>query len=139
MDSLNTFQTFQSLRQESERDCGVPVFGKLAGVSRQEVLRDLPQAVNGITVSQWEDWLRGKDLEVTRYSENEAYTLPCAHLMARAPENFHWIYQDDSGVLDPDPAFQFMPPNHPKMLDLSCYAARVLTISVKPRRNGVPP
>ena len=45
----------QSLRQEGPWDCGVEVFRKLAGVSRAELLQDLPKASDGITVIEAED------------------------------------------------------------------------------------
>jgi hypothetical protein len=51
----------QSLRQEGSWDCGVEVFRKLAGVSRAELLQDLPKAINGIPVGHWEDWLKARD------------------------------------------------------------------------------
>jgi hypothetical protein len=37
----------QMLRQESDRDCSVPVFAALAGVSETKVLKDLPHAALG--------------------------------------------------------------------------------------------
>jgi hypothetical protein len=120
----------QSLRQEHERDCGVHVFAKLAGVSTGELLRELPEAINGVTVNTWEEWLRRKGLRVARYQPNEEYSLPCGHLVERAPNYYHWLYRDEDGVQDPDPSFQFMPPNDPRMLNLACYAGLILTISV---------
>jgi hypothetical protein len=54
---MEYFET-QSLMQEGSWDCGVEVFRKLAGVNRPELLQDLPQAINGIPVAQWEDWLK---------------------------------------------------------------------------------
>ena len=44
----------QTLRQRLDRDCGVPVFGKLVGVTYEEVLSELPSAHLGITV-----WMNG--------------------------------------------------------------------------------
>jgi hypothetical protein len=40
----------QLLRQESEMDCGVCVFGALRNLTRDEILLDLPDTVNGQTV-----------------------------------------------------------------------------------------
>lgn len=118
----------QSLRQEGPWDCGVEVFRKLAGVSREELLRDLPDAVNAIPVIQWEDWLKSKGLIVERHQDNEAYTMPCAHLIRRQPYH-HWIYEDSTGIHDPDPAFEVF---SPKLITLATYReGRELTISVR--------
>ncbi len=112
--------------------CGVCVFGKLANVDGDQILRELPGAGEGrITVSQWEDWLRSRGFEVRRYQSDEKPPLPCAHLVQGGGRFFHWIYQDEKGILDPDPTFQCMPPNHPSMLDFSAYGGRVLSIFVK--------
>jgi hypothetical protein len=100
-----------------------------AGVSRQELLEDLPEAISGVTVSQAEEWLRARGFFVERHSEGEAYTLPCAHLVRRLPYH-HWIYEDGTGIHDPDPAFAYMPP---KQIKLAWYE-RVLTISLEQRK-----
>jgi hypothetical protein len=71
VDPMEYFET-QSLMQEGSWDCGVEVFRKLAGVNRPELLQDLPQAINGIPVAQWEDWLKAKGLIVERHQEDEA-------------------------------------------------------------------
>jgi hypothetical protein len=70
----------QSLRQHGQWDCGVEVFGKLSGISREEVLRDLPEAYNGITVSQWEQWLIEKGFQIKRLQPEEEYTFPALTL-----------------------------------------------------------
>jgi hypothetical protein len=136
--SMDRFDNFQSLRQEGERDCGVPVFGKLAGASREVVLRDLPEATEGkVTVAQWEDWLRNKkNLEVVRHDgRDEHYDIPCAHLVQR--HSPHWIYEDENGVLDPSLPFACMSPNDRSMREWeSTYGGRILTISVRPRSIG---
>lgn len=125
---------FQSLRQEGERDCAVPVFGKLTGVSREGILRDLPEAAEGkVTPDQWEDWLGNRSFGVTRYNGcNEHYELPCAHLVQR--HSPHWVYEDENGVLDPSPCMACMPPHDSRMRDWDkTYGGRILTISVKQR------
>jgi hypothetical protein len=66
----------QSLRQEGPWDCGVEVFRKLAGVNREELLDALPDAINGVSASQAEAWLKTKGLIVEMHDEDEAYTLP---------------------------------------------------------------
>jgi len=134
---MDCFDNFQSLRQEGECDCSVPVFGKLTGASREEILRDLPEASDGkVSVARWEDWLRSKNLEVARHDgRDEHYDIPCVHLVQR--HSPHWIYEDESGVLDPSSAFMYMPPNDPRMREWeSTYGGRILTISVKPRSIG---
>lgn len=83
----------QSLRQEGSWDCGVEVFSKLTGLSPEDLLHDLPEAVNGVTVGHAEGWLKAKGFVVERHSEGEAYTLPCAHLVGPPPHH-HWIYED---------------------------------------------
>jgi hypothetical protein len=124
------FET-QSLRQEGPWDCGVEVFRKLAGVSREQLLRDLPNAVNGIPVIQWEEWLTSKGLIIESPREGEGYTKPCAHLIRRLPY-YHWIYEDSTGIHDPDPAFAFW---SPKLITLEMYPqGRELTISLKINR-----
>lgn len=101
--------TMQSLRQQGQWDCGVEVFGKLAGISREELLRELPEAANGITVSRWEQWLTEKGFQVKRLGRDEEYTLPCAHLIKRLPHH-HWIYEDGTGIHDPDPKLAIVSP-----------------------------
>jgi hypothetical protein len=129
---VDWFNNFQSLRQEKEGDCGVCVFGKLAGIEREEILRDLPGADEAkVTVDQWEDWLRSKGFDVTRYPPDEKPQLPCAHLVQRGQYASHWIYQDERGIHDPDPSFAAMPPDHPDMLDFSAYMRKLLSISIK--------
>jgi len=133
---MDCFDNYQSLRQEGERDCSIPVFGKLAGASREEILRDLPHAAEaGVSVGQWEDWLRGRSLDVIRYDgHDEHYEVPCAHLVQ--PHSPHWIYEDADGVLDPSPVFNAMQRDDPRMREWNTtYGGRMLTISVKPRKK----
>jgi hypothetical protein len=83
----------QYLFQESEKDCAIPVFGELSGRSRAAILERFPQAVDGeVKVVDWEEWLRSLGFNVNRYQPDESPTLPCAHLVERAPDVFHWIY-----------------------------------------------
>ena len=112
---MDRLDNFQSLGQQSERDCSIPVFGKLAGVSREKILRDFPDAAEGkVTDVQWEDWLKSQNLEVTRHDGcDEHYDIPCAHLVQ--PHSPHWIYDDENGVLDPSSAFRHMSPEDPQM------------------------
>jgi hypothetical protein len=126
----------QYLFQESERDCAIPVFGELSGRSRAAILERFPHAVNGeVKVVEWEEWLRSLGFNVTRYQPDESFTLPCAHLVERGQDAYHWIYQDARGVFDPDPSFRFMPADDPKMLSLSCYSRKILTVSVTARSD----
>lgn len=126
----------QKLRQQSDRDCSVPVFAALAGVSEDEVRRDLPNAPLGeVNVSQWEYWLQEKGLRVQRRDGCPTDMVPCAHLVAESPpraiRDFHWIYRDaDGDVHDPSPVFAAMPADDPRMKDLSVYAQQELTLCV---------
>jgi hypothetical protein len=120
----------QKLRQEGEADCSVPVFRELAGISREELLRELPHAVGArVTVQQWEEWLYSKGRKPVRHQNDEPYTLPCAHLVEWAGRP-HWIYQDQTGVHDPNPAFTCMPEDDSRLLTFEVYKQRILTISV---------
>jgi hypothetical protein len=133
---MDCFDNFQSLKQEADRDCSIPVFGKLGSASREEILHDLPEAVEGkVTVAQWEDWLRSRNLDVRRHDgSDEHYQLPCAHLVQ--PHSPHWIYEDVHGVLDPSPVFAAMPSDEPRMREwVATYGGRILTISVNPRKR----
>jgi hypothetical protein len=126
----------QKLRQGSERDCSVPVFAALAGVSEDEVRRDLPKAALGqATVQQWIHWLERKGFEVLKRDGCPTDAVPCAHLVAlhqpRSKQDFHWIYRDaDGDVHDPSPVFEAMPADDPRMRNLSAYTEKVLTLSL---------
>jgi hypothetical protein len=130
--SWDLFATVQSLQQEGDRDCSVPVFERLSGIDRAVILQDLPQAREAkVTVSEWENWLKSKGYDVTRH-KGDSYTLPCAHLV-NADFAPHWIYQDEAGVHDPSPSSRYFPTDDPKLLNFSCYSGRELAISIKPR------
>jgi hypothetical protein len=126
----------QILRQESDRDCSVPVFAALAGVSETKVLRDLPHAALGqVSVLEWMDWLEAQGLSALKRDSCPSDIVPCAHLVASHPPrdhtDFHWIYRDaDGDVHDPSPVFEAMSADDPRMKDLSSYHQQVLTISV---------
>jgi hypothetical protein len=126
----------QKLRQGSERDCSVPVFAALAGVSEDQVRRDLPRSHSGqVSVLEWMTWLEKKGLPVLKRDGCPSDIVPCAHLVASHPPrdhtDFHWIYRDaDGDVHDPSPVFEAMPADDPRMRDLSLYTQQVLTISV---------
>jgi hypothetical protein len=90
----------QMLRQKSERDCSVPVFASLVGITEEEVLRDIPEAALGqVTVDGWKIWLRGRDFDVLQRDGCPSDILPCAHLVSlpipSSKEDFHWIYRDE--------------------------------------------
>lgn len=130
------FPKAQKLRQESDRDCSVPVFASLAGVSEDEVRRDLPQAALGrVRYLEWIGWLEKRGAKVTLCEGCPSDIAPCAHLVAthqpRDDGDFHWVYRDaDGDVHDPSPSFAAMPADDPGMKNLSVYAQRVLTLSV---------
>jgi hypothetical protein len=118
----------QMLRQEGEMDCGVCVFGKLVGLTRDEIIFDIPDAVKGITDKQWEAYFNAKGLEMVRHHPGEEHPLPCAHLHQILPGVYHWIYQaEDGGIHDSSESCQHCPP---KSLKLSSYNV-VLTITIK--------
>jgi hypothetical protein len=124
------FPVPQYLRQQGAMGCGVAVFAELTGLSRAEILRDRPRAEeHGLSVKEWEEYLRENGFIVRQYQPEESYPLPCAHLVD-AGGGCHWIFQDERGVFDPSAAFQYMPADDPRMLNLSVYKARILTIAV---------
>ncbi len=45
--NLDWWSQSQTLQQKSEMDCGVPVFGALINLTREEILFDMPDAVDG--------------------------------------------------------------------------------------------
>jgi hypothetical protein len=52
-------------------DCGVCVFGELLGLTREEIIFDIPDAVKGITDKQWEAYFNVKGLEMVRHQPGE--------------------------------------------------------------------
>jgi hypothetical protein len=125
-----TFPVAQFLQQSGNMDCGVCVFGALAGLSREEILRDRPQAADeGLAVDRWVEYLESKGWMVTKHRPDESCSLPCAHLVD-AGGTPHWIYQTEEGVFDPNPANRYMPANDPRMLNFSLYASRILLITI---------
>ncbi len=139
------FPKQQELRQESDRDCSVPVFARLAGVSEDEVRRDLPQAALGkITHLRWISWLEKRGFKVLLCDGCPTDIAPCAHLVAthqpRNERDFHWVYRDAEGdVHDPSQVFAAIPASDPSMRNLSNYHQKVLTLSVfSPSPNPLP-
>jgi|GEM_PF-5802754 len=123
----------QMLRQRGNMDCGVVVFARLADLTEEEILRDQPDAFNGITDIQWESLLISKGRKVTRYRLGEAYPLPCAHLVetSHGSGRYHWIYRaEDGGVHDPSPAFEHCSPHWIKENFDTCYGALILTFAL---------
>jgi len=132
----------QKLRQTSERDCAVPVFAALAGVSEDEVCRDLPNASLGeVSVDQWKGWLEKRGFRVLKVDGCPTEVVPCAHLVGsdepRDERDFHWVYRDvNANVHDPDPAFKWITADDPRMKNLSFYPRKVLTLLVSPRATN---
>jgi hypothetical protein len=124
----------QMLRQRFERDCGVVVFGKLAGVAYEDVCRDLPDAhLGNVTVDCWVHWLEAKGFDVLKRQGCPSDIVPCAHLVAPVDDGryCHWVYRDaDGDIHDPASPFAAMPADDPRMRDLTCYSCKFLTISV---------
>jgi hypothetical protein len=120
----------QRLRQEGSMDCGVPVFGALLGLTRDQILRDIPNSTNGLTVDQWKDYSKTKIVAVVQYGPDEDYPLPAAHLVC----GLHWVYQaKDGGFHDPSPVFESTPP---KLITIAQhYGGRILTIAVVPAKG----
>jgi hypothetical protein len=88
----------QTLHQKFERDCGVCVFARLAGISEDQLRAELPDAQLGkVSVDEWHKWLEGKGLVVTRRDGCSDDAVPCAHLVshgANTPEDFHWVWSE---------------------------------------------
>jgi hypothetical protein len=122
----------QMLCQEDAMDCGVRVFGELTNLSREEILFDMPDAVKGKTVDQWEAYVNGKGWGMVRHQPDEEHPQPCAHLHRIIPGYHHWIFEaEDGGISDSDPSCQHCPP---KMLELSSYNV-ILTVTLKRLTN----
>jgi hypothetical protein len=130
------FPKQQNLRQESERGCSVPVFAKLAGISKDELLTQVPEAALGkVTHLQWKSWLETRFPSVVLLDGCPTDTVPCAHLVGPAypgsPGDYHWIYRDSEGdVYDPSGQCDAMPADHPDMRNLVPFSTKVLTITV---------
>lgn len=130
------FPKQQMLRQRTDRDCSVPVFAALVGISEAELCRELPAAPEqGVSVDGWMTWLSEKGLDPLKRDGCPADVVPCAHLVGpfqpRSLNDFHWIYRDEDGdVHDPAPSFSAMPADDPRMKELAGYARKELTISV---------
>jgi hypothetical protein len=134
------FPQHQMLRQKRDRDCSVPVFSALTGISEDEICRELPLAPEqGVTVDGWMDWLTAKGLEPLKRQGCPDDIVPCVHLVGplypQARTHFHWVYRDAEGdVHDPHPSVAAMPADDPRMRDLSIYGTKVLTISISSQK-----
>jgi hypothetical protein len=132
----------QKLRQESERDCSVPVFAALAGISEDEVRQDLPQAAMGqVSDLQLIKWLEKRGFKVLRRDGCPTDIVPCAHLVGpnepRDKRDFHWVYRDEDGdVHDPSPVSLAVAADDAMMRNLSLYARKELTLSVSSPSPG---
>jgi hypothetical protein len=126
----------QRLRQKSDRDCSVPVFAALTGISEDKLCLDVPLAAMGlVSVDQWKNWLRKRGFQVSERDGCPVDLLPCAHLVATHPPrdltDFHWIYRDGDGdVHDPSEVSLAMPADDPRMRNLSLYSLHQLTLSI---------
>jgi len=124
------FPKRQMLRQKTDRDCSVPVFAALTGISEIQICQKLPLAPQQeVTVSDWMTWLREKGFQPHKRDGCLTDIVPCAHLVGptdpRSARHFHWVYRDEDGdVHDPDPSFAAMPADDLRMRDLSMYGKR---------------
>jgi hypothetical protein len=111
-------------------DCGVSVFAELAGLSRDEILNEMPEALNGLSADQAIAYLKRKGLPARNYPPNSSHPLPCAHLVLSGG-GYHWVYQAaNGGIHDPSPVFEWTPP---RTITLSThYSAKILTIALEP-------
>jgi hypothetical protein len=82
------------LRQEGEIDCGVCVFGKLVGLTREEIIFDIPDAVKGITDKQWQAYFNVKGLEMVPASAGRGTPATVCPL---APDSSRRLPLDLSG------------------------------------------
>jgi hypothetical protein len=140
MARVTGFPKPQMLRQKHERGCGVCVFARLAGITEDELLKELPDADLGtISVNDWQAWLEAKGFVVTRRDGCPDDVVPCAHLVGHGVytrEDVHWVYRDeDADVLDPSPVNQFMPANDPRMKRLDVYGEKILTLTIARRAS----
>jgi hypothetical protein len=73
----------------------VCVFGALTNLTREEILFDIPDAVNGKTLVQWEAYVNSKGWErkLVRHQPGEEYPLPCAQLHQIFLGFYHWIFR----------------------------------------------
>jgi hypothetical protein len=124
----------QGLCQRADRDCGVTVFAVLAGISYEDVLKDLPDADLGkVRVADWIAWLERRGHTVLRQEGCPAGIVPCAHLVASADHRdaCHCIYWDrDGDIHDPSPVCRAMPADDERMRQLSIYPHKIPTLSV---------
>jgi hypothetical protein len=125
----------QRLHQSGDRDCSVPVFAALSGLTEDQVRAELPGAVLGeVTVDGWIAWLESKGFRVTKHQGCPSDIVPCAHLvgnMPRSQADFHWIFRDGDGdVHDPSPVFSCVPADDPRIRSLSYYSEHVLTLTL---------
>jgi len=119
----------QGLHQENDVDCGLEVFRTLLGLTRAEVVGDLPGIDKRETsADDWIAYARTKGQELKIYQPGEEHPLPCTHLVGDRP-HCHWVYQTtDGGIHDPSPVFTSVPP---RMITLACYARHILTVATK--------
>jgi len=124
----------QVLRQRFERDCGVAVFAELAGISYEDVLRDLPDAHLGtVTDGGWMRWLEQKGFTPLKREGCPEDIVPCAHMVAPVDDTryCHWVYRDAEGdIHDPSPSSLAVPADDERMRKLSLYDVKVMTISI---------
>lgn len=123
----------QKLHQKHDRDCSVPVFAALTGLTEEEVLADLPNAALGlVTVDEWCEWLESKGFEVNKRDGCPDDIIPCAHLVAHVLEKAddpHWVFRDEDGDVH-DPAEGYVPANDERMRTLAFYSIKRLTLTV---------
>jgi hypothetical protein len=49
-------------------------------LTRKELLSDMPDAVNGKTLDEWDAYVNRKGWEMACYQPGQKHPLPCAHL-----------------------------------------------------------
>jgi len=122
---------------DGPRDCSVPVFAALTGISEDEIRHDLPEAHLGrVSVDEWARWLDKKGFAALIRPGCPDDIVPCAHLVAldERRAGAHWIYRDGQGnIHDPNPAQRYVPADDPRMKSISFYPEKVLTVSVSRR------
>jgi hypothetical protein len=99
-------------------------------LSREAILSEIPDAIYGKSLGQWQAYLDGKGWELVQHHAGYGHPKPCAHLHQIIPGINHWIFEgEDGGIHDPNPVCEHC---SPQSLKLSSYNV-ILTVTIKRR------